>query len=106
MQGGGQEKPLATSFYVGPWDNRNLFKALSHAIQWHFQHGHPPYPVERTLLTTGVLDAAMDSRLADGKVVETPQLAIAYEPVDYRAFREMGALLEDRARGHAGAERA
>ena len=21
----------ATSFYVGPWNNRNLFKALSHA---------------------------------------------------------------------------
>lgn len=84
-------EPLATSFYVGPWDNRNLFKALSHAIQWHFRHKRPPYPIERTLLTTGALAAAMDSRFEGGKLLETPQLAIAYEPVDYREFREMGA---------------
>ena len=86
--------PLATSFYVGPWENRNLFKALAHAIQSFFRTGKAPYPVERTLLTTGALDAAMDSRLAGGNPVETPQLAIAYEPTDYRPFREMGATWE------------
>jgi hypothetical protein len=83
--------PLATAFYVGPWQNRNLFKALSHAIQVFFREGKSPYPVERTLLTTGILDAAMDSRLAGGMRIETPQLAIAYEPRDFRAMREMGA---------------
>lgn len=87
----GSEKSLATSFYVGPWDNRNLFKALSHAIQWHFRHGQAPYPVERTLMTTGALEAAMDSRIDSGKAVATPQLGFGYEPVDYRPFREMGA---------------
>lgn len=87
----GEDKPRGTSFYVGPWDNRNLFKALSHAIQAHFRDGRSPYPVERTLLTTGILDAAMDSRIRKGEAVETPQLAIAYEPRDFRAFREMGA---------------
>jgi hypothetical protein len=87
----GEEKPRATSYYVGPWDNRNLFKALSHAIQTHFRAGRAPYPVERTLLTTGVLDAAMDSRVAAGKPIETPQLAISYQPRDFRAMREMGA---------------
>jgi hypothetical protein len=83
--------PVATSFYTGPWDNRNLFKALSHAIQTHFRERKPPYPVERTLLTTGVLDAAMESRLAGGKLVPTPHLEFAYAPVDFRAMREMGA---------------
>jgi hypothetical protein len=87
----GEAKPRATSFYVGPWANRNLFRALSHAIQTHFRQKKTPYPLERTLLTTGILDAAMDSRLAAGKPVETPQLAIAYAPVDFRAMREMGA---------------
>jgi hypothetical protein len=86
----GEDRSRATSFYVGPWQNRNLFKALSHAIQTHFRQGKAPYPVERTLMVSGVLDAAMDARLA-GKAVGTPQLAWAYAPQDYRAMREMGA---------------
>lgn len=84
-------EPLATSFYVGPWENRNLFKALSHAIQSHFRNKRAPYPVERTLLTTGILDAEMQSRYEKGKPQATPQLAIAYQPQDFRAMREMGA---------------
>ena len=86
-----EQKPRATSFYVGPWNNRNLFKALSHAIQTHFREGRAPYPVERTLLATGVLDAEMESRFQGGKPIDTPHLAIRYEPRDYRTMREMGA---------------
>ncbi|MCA9247940.1 MAG: hypothetical protein KDA42_12515, partial [Planctomycetales bacterium] len=48
-------EPLATRFNAGPWNNRNLFKALAHAIQHHFRTGTPPYPIERTLLVTGAL---------------------------------------------------
>lgn len=81
----------ATSFYVGPWNNRNLFKALSHSIQHHFKHGTAPYPVERTLLVTGVLDSAMHSRKQAGKSLKTPHLEFAYAPRDFRAMREMGA---------------
>ena len=86
----GETSPRATSFYTGPWANRNLFKALSHAIQSMFLTGRVPYPVERTLLTTGVLAAAMDSRFEKGRPVATPHLQIAYEPIDFRAMREMG----------------
>jgi hypothetical protein len=43
------------------------------------------------LLTTGVLDAAMQLRFDGRKPLDTPQLAIAYAPVDFRAFRELGA---------------
>jgi hypothetical protein len=87
----GEASPRATRFHVGPWENRNLFKALAHAIQAHFRERRPPYPVERTLLTTGALDAAMDSRIAEGKRLETPWLAaVQYEPTDFRAMREMG----------------
>lgn len=80
----------ATSFDVGPWDNRNLFKALAHAIQAFFRYRRPPFPIERTLLTTCALDAAMDSRFQGQKPVTTPYLDVVYKPSDYRAMREMG----------------
>jgi hypothetical protein len=87
----GKPEPLATSFYVGPWENRNLFKALSHAIQTHIREKQAPYPVERTLLVTGMLAAAMDSRFERHKLVPTPHLNITYQSRDFRAMREMGA---------------
>ena len=87
----GEPNPLATSFYVGPWQNRNLFKALAHAIQTHFRERRPPYPIERTLLTTGALAAAMDSRFAGGRAVDTPHLNVAYKARDYYKMRELGA---------------
>jgi len=105
-----------TRFYVGPWNNRNLFKALSHAIQTHFKHGQSPYPVERTLLTTGITLAAVDSSVAGGKAIKTPDLeSIRYEPTDWSAMRERGAswkiLTEDTPEprgitkgGHRGAK--
>lgn len=85
----GRADPLSTHFYVGPWQNRNLFKALSHAIQHHFRTRSSPYPVERTLLASGVLDAAMHSRAA-GRALDTPHLRFTYSPRDFTAMREMG----------------
>ena len=82
---------MATALNVGPWQNRNLFKALSHAIQSHFIEGEAPYPVERTLLVSGILDAEMHSRHAGGKPKDTPQLEFAYAEKDFRLLRESGA---------------
>ena len=86
----GDAEIKATSFYVGPWQNRNLFKALSHAIQHHFVHRETPYPVERTLLVTGILDAAMHSRHSDS-ATPTPHLEFGYQALDFQPMREMGA---------------
>lgn len=86
----GETEPRATSFYVGPWQNRNLFKALSHAIQTHIREGVAPYPVARTHLVTGMVAAAMDSRFEGHKRLSTPHLEIAYAPRDFRGMREMG----------------
>jgi hypothetical protein len=84
-----ERAPRATSHYVGPWRNRCLFMALSNAIQQFFVRREAPYPIERTLLTTGALEAAVRSRAA-GYALETPHLNIAYQPRDYRGVREMG----------------
>jgi hypothetical protein len=87
----GEARPRATRFYVGPWGNRNLFMALAHAIQDHFVRRRSPYPVERTLLTTGVVEAAMRSRAQSGARLKTPDLNITYQPRDFTAMRETGA---------------
>jgi hypothetical protein len=80
----------ATQMYVGPWENRSLFKALAHAIQHHFREGKAPYPMERTLLVSGALEASMRSRAQPGEAVATPHLEFAYEARDFKAMREMG----------------
>jgi len=86
----GEREPRVTSHYVGPWNNRCLFMALTHAIQHFFVSRTAPYPAERTLLTTGILEAAVRSRAARQRIA-TPHLNIAYASRDFRAFRETGA---------------
>ena len=86
----GDPAPRATAFFNSPWGNRGLFKALSHAIQHNFVAGEEPYPAERTLLTTGAVEAVMHSWEQKGKAIETPHLAIKYQPKEWSAFRENG----------------
>lgn len=83
------ERRYATRFHAGPYGNRCLFMALSHAIQDHFVQRRSPYPLERTLLTTGLTEAIVHSRAA-GQRLETPHLQIAYAARDFRGMREMG----------------
>jgi hypothetical protein len=86
----GEKEPRATTFYPGPWRNRCLFMALAHAIQKFFNERRTPYPVERTLLTTGALAAAVDSHHQKGREIATPHLGIAYKAVDFSALCETG----------------
>lgn len=57
----GETTPRGTSLYGRPWGSRGLFRALAHAIQELFLNKVSSYPVERTLMTGGTLDAAMHS---------------------------------------------
>ena len=44
------------------------------------QTGKEPYPVERVLLATGLVCVGVDSLFQGGKRLDTPQLAISYQP--------------------------
>jgi hypothetical protein len=53
------------------------FDGLVHCIEELFVTGRPVYPVERTLLTTGILSFALESRYQKRRV-ETPELKVVY----------------------------
>ncbi len=78
----------ATEFYLQNGTPHGHFSYLSLNIEEMFLTGLPQYPVERTLLTTGVLDAVMHSRAQDGIKIATPHLAaLTYQSYQNRLFR-------------------
>lgn len=78
----GQPRPAATRFALQDGVPYGHFAYLVRAIEHLMHRRQAPYPVERTLLTTGVLDAALHS-LVEQEARDTPQLRIAYEPTDW-----------------------
>ena len=80
----------ATEFYLQPDGPGANFGYLCRNIQRFFQTGVAPYPPERTLLATGVIDAVMNSRHEDHRLIETPDLDIAYRPGDGEPIRPRG----------------
>jgi hypothetical protein len=73
----GHSEPLSTLFYLPPTPNVEYSAILMSKVEEMFLTGKPPYPVERTLLTSGILAGAMKS-LSTGKRLETPHLAVRY----------------------------
>ena len=65
----------------------NCFNPLCHHIERLYATGEPPYPIERTLLTTGLTAAGIESLWQDGERIETPHLDIAYQVAPESTFR-------------------
>ncbi len=57
----------------------DFFNPLVHHIEDMVLQNKAPYPVERTLLTSGILIAAVTSLHREGALIETPELDMRYE---------------------------
>jgi hypothetical protein len=76
----GQKKPESCLFWLPPPPGAAFLEALSSHIETFLATGKPPYPVERTQLTGGILDYALESLATKSKRLETPDLEIRYDP--------------------------
>jgi hypothetical protein len=74
----GQSAPLSTLFYLPPNPNVTYSAELMAKAEETFLTGKAPCPIERTLLTTGLVEAACRSLGTGQKRLETPHLAIRY----------------------------
>lgn len=75
---------ISTQMYLPmppqPASLANFFNPLVNQIERTILEGKPPYPVERTLLTTGMTLAGVES-LHQGQVrVSTPEMRVKYSP--------------------------
>jgi hypothetical protein len=75
----GEPEPLSTLFHLPPNPNVVYSAALMSKAEETFLTGKTPYPIERTLLTTGLVEACVRSLGSGQKRMETPHLAIRYE---------------------------
>lgn len=84
----GRDRIVSTLMYLPAPPGANFFNPLVLRIEDLFKTDKPPYPVERTLLTGGILDVALESRVKGHKRLETPELAA----IDYSAPANSGFI--------------
>jgi hypothetical protein len=84
----GQAEPVSTCFYLPAPPGARFFDPLTFNVEKFFAAGQPPYPVERTLLTTTMCDHAIRSQHNGGQVISDPSLLVRYQaPEDDGHFR-------------------
>ena len=86
----GSRDPWSTQMYLPMPDGRttlaNFFSPLVNNFEKMFLTGKPTYPIERTLLTTGLTAGGVESLFRGQTRFETPHLAIRYQPSKESTF--------------------
>lgn len=79
----------STQFFLSPTPNVTYSACLVSKIEEMFATGKAPYPVERTLIVSGMLESCLTSKVEGHKRLETPHLDVRYsapkEPQHARA---------------------
>jgi hypothetical protein len=87
----GQADPVSLLMYLQEGRPHHHFGRLVQNIEQMFETGVAPYPVERTLLTSGMLDFGLESRIRGHARLETPELAqIRYQTPNSSHFCTTG----------------
>jgi hypothetical protein len=84
----GGDTIVSTLMYLPAPPGASFFNPLVLRIEDFFRTGRPPYPVERTLLTGGILDVALESRIKEHRRIATPEL----EATNYVAPADSGFI--------------
>jgi hypothetical protein len=71
---------ISTQFLLPPNPNVAYSACLMHKVEEMIETGRAPYPVERTLLTSGVLESCLESKANGSLPLETPHLNVHYLP--------------------------
>lgn len=76
----GRPDPVSFYFDLPLPPGARFFDPLTWHIEQFFHTGTPSYPVERTLLTSTVLDLALHSLKDSSRPLESPALRVQYQP--------------------------
>jgi len=74
----GKQDLVSNQFFLSPTPNVTYSACLVSKIEEMFETGRAPYPVERTLTVSGILEACLTSRIQDHQRLETPQIDVRY----------------------------
>jgi hypothetical protein len=79
----GTRDPVSTQFFLPPTPPVTYSACLVAKIEEMFETGVAPFPAERTLIVSGMLESCLTSRVQNHQRLETPHLR-----VEYRAPKE------------------
>jgi hypothetical protein len=76
----------STQFYLPPNPNVAYSACLVAGIEEMIETGKAPYPVERTLIVSGILDKCLDPKIKNFQPLETPELSVSYRVAQHARF--------------------
>ena len=75
----GVSQVQSTQFLLTPEPNVTYSACLMQKVEQMFASGAAPYPVDRTLLVSGMLESCLTSKIQNHARLETPHLSVTYK---------------------------